>query len=61
MKKSVWMVLALLVFFLAGCCNSKTGTAQGEESMESTDAKTDSADKKEPPAGIPQCHSAIMG
>lgn len=50
MKKSVWMVLALLVFFLAGCCNSKTGTAQGEESMESTDAKTDSADKKETPS-----------
>lgn len=31
MKKSVWMLLALLVFFLTGCGNSKTGTAQGEE------------------------------
>lgn len=47
MKKSVWMVLALLVFFLAGYGNSKTGTAQGEESRDSTDAETDSANKDE--------------
>lgn len=51
MKKSVWIVLALLAFFLAGCGNSKTGTAQGEESKESTDAKTDSSDKEENPSG----------
>lgn len=51
MKKSVWMLLVLLVFFLAGCGDSKTGTAQGEESKESTDAKTDPADGKKTPSG----------
>lgn len=66
MKKSVWMLLALLVFFLTGCGNSKTGTAQGEESKESTDAKADPADEKKPPLGIPlyplghACHLAGM-
>lgn len=46
MRKNVWMILALLVFFLAGCGSSKTGTVQGEESRESTDAKTDSMSKE---------------
>lgn len=52
MKKGVWIALVLSLFFsLAGCGNSKTRTAQGEESKESTAAKTDSADKEEPPSG----------
>ncbi len=46
MRKNVWMILALLVFFLAGCGSSKTGMVQGEESMEGTDVETDSMSKE---------------
>lgn len=46
-KKRVDSIGSIIVFSLAGCGNSKTRTAQGEESKESTDAKTDSAGKEE--------------
>lgn len=47
MRKHVWMVLFLSVIFsLAGCGNSKTGTVQSKESMGSRDSKTDSAGKE---------------